>query len=417
MKRFLPIKIIIIVFLVFLVYLYAEHKKVDYRINQRVQTSKEMFYELGLFADAIALVDANYVKSVSAKEMIYGALEGMLSSLDSHSSFLSPEHHAQLKADAAGEFGGLGIRVTMRDNILTVVSPLEDGPADQAGIAPGDKIIKIDDKSTKDFNLDDAVELLRGRPGTTVKLTVIRDAEQSIEEFDIKRAIIKLESIKQAIILKDDVGYIRIADFQKNTVSSLNKSLRHLIRNGMKSLIIDVRNNPGGLLEASIAVSERFLEPDSMIASVKGRIEDQNAVFKAKIKKPYVDFPIVILINKGSASASEIVAGSLRDNKRAVILGEKSFGKGSVQTVIPMKDDSALRLTTSYYYTPSGKVIHEKGINPDIILPFKSMDTDEDIDEKNPERLSTREKLLKDNQVNEAIKLLKNKQGYADILK
>jgi carboxyl-terminal processing protease len=365
----------------------------------------------------VTVIESNYVKDVSAKELIYGALDGMVSALDSHSSFLTPEQHKQLKADAAGEFGGLGIKVTLKDNILTVISPLEGSPADKAGISPGDKIIKIDGNSTKDFSLDNAVELLRGVPGSVVKLTVIKDTDQSVKDFEIKRAIIKVDSIKQAMVITDRIGYIRIADFQKNTMSDLNKALKQLIKNKMNALILDLRNNPGGLLEASVMVSERFLEKSADIVSIKGRIEKQNAAFAARLPKSYVNFPIVVIINKGSASASEIVAGALRDNKRAVVLGEKSFGKGSVQTVIPMNDNSALRLTTSYYYTPSGEVIHEKGITPDIIVSFGLDGLDIDEDKEAIENLTDRERLLKDYQVKEAIGLLKDKQRYMDILK
>ena len=374
----------------------------------------DVCYELELFADGINLIDSNYVREVSAKELIYGALGGMVSSLDSHSSFLSPDQYSQLKSDAYGEFGGLGIRVTVRDKILTVVSPLEGTPAHKAGIMPGDKIIKIDDKPTKDFGLDDAVDALRGIPGTPVELTIIREPDNSIKDFKMKRAIIKIESIRHVFMITGDIGYIRIADFQRHTATDLSKAIKRLIKNGMKGLIIDLRNNPGGLLEISIMVCEKFLKKPAVIVSTKGRIEEQNAVFKSRAMRAYTDFPVVVLINKGSASASEIVAGAIRDNKRGLIVGEASFGKGSVQTVIPMKDNSALRLTTSYYYTPSGAIIHENGITPDIVVPFGMTKTDDEHEQE--QDISYEQKVLTDAQVNEAISLLQDRDRYLTLL-
>ena len=415
MKIFTPFKIILIAALVFSAYLYSVNSKAVNPVQEFSASDENMFYELGIFADAVTVIESNYVKDVSAKELVYGALEGMVSALDSHSSFLTPEQHKQLKADAAGEFGGLGIKVTLKDNILTVISPLEGSPADKAGMSPGDKIIKIDDNSTKDFSLDDAVERLRGVPGSVVKLTVIKDADQSVKDFEIKRAIIKIDSIKQAMVITDRIGYIRIADFQKNTMSDLNKALKQLIKNKMNALILDLRNNPGGLLEAAVMVSEKFLKKPLDIVSIEGRAAQQNVFFNARLLKSYTDFPIVVLINKGSASASEIVAGALGDNKRAVVAGQKSFGKGSVQTVIPMKDNSALRLTTSYYYTPSGRIIHDEGISPDLELEPGFIESGDD--EEVLQALTDKERLLNDKQINEAILLLEDRQRYEDMLK
>jgi carboxyl-terminal processing protease len=396
-------------------YLYWENERQYKQTEQTLSADDEMFYNLGLFADAVTIIDENYVKKISAKEMIYGALDGMAAGLDSHSGFLSPEQHKQLKADASGEFGGLGIKITVRDNILTVVSPLDGSPAYQAGISPGDRIIKIDDKPTKDLRLDDVVELLRGMPGTTVVLTIIKEADDSIRELEIRRAIIRVESIKYPMIIKDDIGYIRIADFQRHTTSDLNKAIRNLIKNGMKSLILDLRNNPGGLLEAAVMVSEKFLKKTLDIVSIEGREAQQNTFFNARLLKSYTDFPMVVVINKGSASASEIVAGALGDNKRAVVVGQKSFGKGSVQTVIPMKDNSALRLTTSYYYTPSGRIIHEEGISPDLEIEPGYMESGDD--EEALQVLTDKERLLNDKQINAAILLLEDRQRYEAILK
>ena len=377
-------------------------------------TKEDIFYELGLFADAITLVGADYVKEVTAKEMIYGALDGMISSLDSHSSFLTPEEYIDLKTDTFGEFGGLGIKVTLRDNTLTVVSPLDGTPAYKAGIISGDRILKIDNKSTKDFTLDDAVKVLRGIPGTRVKLTIIREQESNLREFTIRRAVIRIKSIKDALIIDDNIGYVKISDFQKRTGLDFSKALKRLIKKGMKALIIDLRNNPGGLLDASVAVSEVFLKESDIVVSIKGRDKHKDNIYRSDSLKPYLDFPIVVLINKGSASASEIVASALRDNKRALIVGEKSFGKGSVQTVMPMKDGSAIRLTTSYYHTPSGAIIHEKGVIPDITMALEApvLPDGEFVKKK----ISIEESLEKDNQVGEAIKLLKDKTRYKSLL-
>ena len=248
-----------------------------------------------------------------------------------------------------------------------------------------------------------------------VKLTIIADSDQSVKDVEIKRAVIKIESVKYAFMIKDDIGYIRIADFQSHTSADLNKAIKGLIRDGMKGLILDLRNNPGGLLEASVLVCERFLKKPDVIVSTRGRIESQNAVFISRALNAYTDFPIVVMINKGSASASEITAGAIRDNKRGLIVGETSFGKGSVQTVIPMKDNSAIRLTTSYYYTPSGAIIHEKGIVPDIVVAPGLVETGAESEEES-EDLKYEQKIMKDAQVNEAINLLNDRDRYITLL-
>jgi len=377
-------------------------------------SKEDIFNELELFADAIVIVNANYVKDLESKDMIYGALSGMLSSLDSHSSFLRPEDFRELRTETIGEFGGLGIKITLRDGVLTVVSPLEGTPAFEAGILPEDRILKVGDEPTKDFTLDDAVKRLRGAPGSEVSLTIMREGEDALKEFKLKRAIIKIESIKDALLLKKRIGYIRIADFQKHTARDFEKALRSLIKKRMKGLIVDLRNNPGGLLSASVSIAEKFLKRGDLIVYTKGRIKQQKGDFKSRSFRPYSSFPIAVLQNKGSASASEIVAGALRDNQRAVIVGEKSFGKGSVQTVIPMNDGSALRLTTSYYYTPSGAIIHEKGIMPDVEV--KVSPDEPSKDNKEISKLSPRKRLLQDGQVLAALDLLQDKKRYTGIL-
>ncbi|MFH1644921.1 MAG: S41 family peptidase, partial [Candidatus Omnitrophota bacterium] len=378
-----------------------------------------------LFADAIALIEKSYVEEVENKDMIYGALDGMLSSLDSHSSFLDPDEYKQMKTETQGEFGGVGIKITMKDGVLTVISPLEDTPAYRVGIKSGDKIVEIDGESTDDFNLDDAVKYLRGVPGTKVKLRVIRKGLKEFKEFTIRRALIKIKSVKHPVLLEGGCGYIRIADFQQYTASDLEAGIKKLLKENMQSLIIDLRSNPGGLLGSAISVSEKFLHKGSIVVSTKGRIEEQNTVSKSMAFKPYLDFPIVVLINEGSASGSEIVAGALRDNNRSVLVGTKSFGKGSVQTVIPMRDGSAVRLTTSLYYTPSGVSINKVGIEPDLVVPYEFIEDDEDLSEEDEEAslptVLTDEEvveiLLKDNQVIAAIDVLQNPARYNELLK
>ncbi|MDD5504915.1 MAG: S41 family peptidase [Candidatus Omnitrophica bacterium] len=376
----------------------------------------DIFYELGLLADALTLIDANYVRKVPAKELVYGALDGMVSSLDSHSEFLSHEQYMRLQADSLGEFGGLGIKVSVRDGMLIVISPLEATPAQKAGVLPRDRIIKIDDKLTKDYSLDDAVALLRGKPGTTVRLTVLRGPDQEMKEFVLKRAVIKVQSVRHCFLNGENTGYIRIADFQKHTASDLNKAMRHFVKNGIKALIIDLRNNPGGLMEAAVMVCEKFIKKPGTIVSTRGRFEGQNALFRSRAAKIYEGFPIAVIINEGSASASEIVAAALRDNKKAVIIGNKSFGKGSVQTVIPLKDNSAIRLTTSYYYTPSGRIIHEKGIMPDIVIPQDMPDSESSHEEEPEETLPPEQALARDKYIAQAITLLGDKEGYERLL-
>ena len=382
---------------------------------------EDIYKQLELFADAITIIDTNYVDEVNPKDLIYGALKGMLRSLDLHSDFLTPERFEEIKIDTGGEFGGLGIEITIQDNLLTIVTPLEDTPAHKAGLKPNDKIVKINDESTKDFSLDEAVKRMRGKPGTEVTLTILREGEERLRDYTIKRAIIKIKSIKEALILEDNIGYIRITDFQQRTAGDLEKSLRILERKKLSGLILDLRNNPGGLLDASVAVSEKFLSKDATIVSIKGRVESQQDMFKSENKRPRLDFPVVVLVNKGSASASEIVAAAIKDNKRGMILGTPTFGKGSVQTIIPMKDGSAIRLTTSKYYTPNGEQIHKIGITPDVLVkkiePAAEEEKPSDIFKKlkKDDKKSKMDRLRQDNQIESAVKLLKGINIYQSL--
>ena len=328
----------------------------------------DLFKQVELFSDTLAIVQTDYVDEVKPKDLIYGALRGMLSSLDPHSQFMDPDTYNELKIDTEGKFGGLGIEITIADGLLTVVTPIEDTPAWKAGIKSKDRIVKINNDLTRDMTITDAVKKMRGKVGEAVTITVLRETEKKLLEFKIVRGVIKIQDIKGARILEDGIGYIRIVEFRENTASEMDKALDKLKKSGLNALILDLRNNPGGLLDSAVEVSERFLEKGKLIVSTKGRIVSQNMEFTAGFSNPILDLPIAVLINEGSASGSEIVAGALKDYKRAIIVGVKSFGKGSVQTIVPLSDGSALRLTTSKYFTPSNKMIHGIGILPDITV-------------------------------------------------
>jgi carboxyl-terminal processing protease len=337
----------------------------------------DLYRQVELFSDTMAIIHNEYVEDTKPKDLIYGALKGMLSSLDPHSQFMDPETYNELKVDTEGKFGGLGVEITIKDGLLTVITPIEDTPAWKAGIKANDHIIKINGVLTRQMTLTDAIKKMRGKPGEEVNLTILRDSEKKLLDFKIIRAIIKIKDIKQASILEDGIGYIRLAEFRENTLREFNNALSNLSKQRMSSLILDLRNNPGGLLDVAVKIAGRFVSSDKMIAYTKGRKEEQNFEFYSDSKNVIQDLPIVVLINEGSASGSEIVAGVLQDYKRAIIIGNKSFGKGSVQTVIPMGDGSALRLTTSRYFTPSGKIIHGKGITPDILVDAGKEDAGE----------------------------------------
>ncbi len=328
----------------------------------------DVYQYLKLFSDVISIVQDNYVEKVDQKKLMYGAINGMLRELDPHSSFLKPDDYKELQIETKGKFGGLGIEITIRDNILTVISPLEDTPADRAGIHANDQIVKIDDQPTQDMSLADAVQKMRGAKGSKVKLTILRKGESKPLEFEIVRDIIAIQSVKSRT-LEPGFGYVRISSFQSGTAGDLRKVLAQMEteNSGLHGLILDLRNDPGGLLDQAVEVSDEFLD-EGLIVYTGGRLENQKMRFEAHKKAKTHPYPIVVLVNSGSASASEIVAGALQDHKRAIIMGEQTFGKGSVQTVIPLNDGSALRLTTSLYYTPSGTSIQAKGITPDIVV-------------------------------------------------
>lgn len=331
------------------------------------------FEELRTFTEIFGRIKRDYVEPVSDKKLLEDAVRGMLSGLDPHSAYLVPEEYQELKEGTTGQFGGLGIEVTMENGFIKVVSPIDDTPAQRAGIKTGDLIIRLDDKPVKGMSLVEAVKVMRGEPGSTILLTVVREGEETPLKFTLTRDVIKVKSVKSRILEKN-YGYIRISSFQSGTGESLIEALNALKKeNGgkLKGLILDLRNNPGGVLNAAVEVSDAFLS-NGLIVYTEGRIENSEMRFNASPDDLLSGAAMVVLINAGSASASEIVAGALQDQKRAVIMGEKSFGKGSVQTILPTSNGAAVKLTTARYFTPSGRSIQAEGIEPDIVLsPYK----------------------------------------------
>ena len=329
--------------------------------------------ELRSFTDVFARIKKDYVEEISDKTLLENAIRGMLSGLDPHSSYLDAEGYKDLQVGTTGEFGGLGIEVGMEDGFVKVIAPIDDTPAERAGVESGDLVIRLDEKPVKGMTLQEAVSIMRGKVGTDILLTIIREGEEKPLKITITRDIIKVRSVRHKT-LEEGIGYVRISQFQsrtgENLISALDK-LRKENKGKLTGLVLDLRNNPGGVLSAAVDVSDAFLE-GGLIVYTKGRIADSEMNFDATPVRQLDGAPMVVLVNGGSASASEIVAGALQDHKRAVILGTRTFGKGSVQTILPLNNDSALKLTTARYYTPSGRSIQAEGIKPDIILdPFK----------------------------------------------
>ena len=324
--------------------------------------------ELRTFTEVFSRIKSDYVVPVDDKKLLQDAVQGMLAGLDPHSSYLDPEGFKEIRVGTEGEFGGLGIEVTMEDGFVKVVSPIEDTPAAKAGIKTGDLIIRLDEKAVKGMSLNDAVKLMRGKPGSDITLTVVREGSPKPLKFTLTRSIIKVQSVKTRM-LEDGFGYARVAQFQANTGDSLKDALTKLKlqnKGDLKGLVLDLRNNPGGVLNSAISVSDAFLTK-GLIVYTEGRVPDAQLKFNATPADVLNGAPLVVLVNGGSASASEIVAGALQDQKRAIIMGTKTFGKGSVQTIIPMSNGAALKITTARYYTPSGRSIQALGIIPDVI--------------------------------------------------
>jgi carboxyl-terminal processing protease len=334
---------------------------------KRLPAQGGVYEQLKVFTEALSYVESNYVEEVESEKVIQGAIRGMLKTLDPHSSFMPPDVYREMQVETEGRFGGLGIEITMRDDVLTVVSPIEGTPAFRAGIQPGDQIVKVDGESTKEMSLVDAVKKLRGPEGSSVTIAIFRQGFTEPKDFTLSRAVIQIKSVRWTK-LKDDIGYVKLRSFHKTTEEELEEALRDLGEQQIKALVLDLRNNPGGLLEQAISVSNVFLEGGQLIVYTKGRLPNQNMKGFAKSDGFHVTYPVAVLINGGSASASEIVAGALQDLNRATVIGTQSFGKGSVQTIIPLSDGSGLRLTTAKYYTPKGCEIHGKAITPDIVV-------------------------------------------------
>ncbi len=325
--------------------------------------------ELRAFTEVFARIKNDYVEPVDDKVLLENAIRGMLSGLDPHSAYLDTDEFKDLQAGTTGEFGGLGIEVGMEDGFVKVIAPIDDTPAQRAGIQAGDLIIRLDEKPVKGLSLNDAVRLMRGPAGTDITLTVVREGQEKPLKFTLTRAVIKVRSVK-ARTLEKGFGYVRISQFQSQTVENLAEALSSLKKeNGgkLKGLVLDLRNNPGGVLNAAVGVSDAFLDK-GLIVYTEGRVSDSRLRFNATPGDMLDGAPMVVLVNGGSASASEIVAGALQDHKRAVIMGSETFGKGSVQTILPMNNDTAVKLTTALYFTPSGRSIQAEGIKPDIAL-------------------------------------------------
>ncbi len=331
--------------------------------------AEERYSELQLFTKVLNLVQQYYVEEVDTKKLIYGGIKGMLKELDPHTNFLPPEIYKEFESETSGQFGGIGIEITVQNGVLTVLSPIEDTPAWKAGIHAGDKIVSIDGESTKGFTLVEAAKKMRGVNGSKVKMGIYRDDFDAPKDFIIERGVVKIKSVKFTD-LNDGYGYIRITSFIENTAADLLKAVKEHQKDSkgtIKGYIIDLRKNPGGLLDQAIKVSDMFLS-DGVIVSTIGRNKKEKETVYAVKKDTFEGFPIVVVIDEFSASASEIVAGALQDNKRAMILGKRSFGKGSVQSVVKLGDGSGLKLTVARYYTPSGKSIQAEGIVPDVEL-------------------------------------------------
>jgi carboxyl-terminal processing protease len=335
--------------------------------------------ELRVFAEVFSRIKKDYVEPVDDRVLLNYAIEGMLSGLDPHSAYLDEDDYRDIRVGTSGEFGGLGIEVGMENGFVKVISPIDDTPAQRAGVLAGDLIIRLDDKPVKGMSLDDAVKLMRGKPGTKLKLTIVRDGADKPVEITVVRDIIKTVSVRQRM-LEPGFGYIRVSQFQARTPEDMLSKLGKLKREAggsLKGLVLDLRNNPGGVLNAAVAISDAFLTGGTIVYT-EGRIDDSQLKFKAAPDDVLEGAPIVVLVNGGSASASEIVAGALQDHKRAVIMGTQTFGKGSVQTIVPVNEKTALKLTTARYFTPNGRSIQAEGIVPDIILANVRLERGED---------------------------------------
>ena len=411
--------------------------------SQRVSALSNSTYEdLKVFTDVLGLIQKDYVEETKSKDLIYGAIKGMLETLDPHSAFMPPDMFKEMQEETKGRFEGLGIEITIKDGILTVVSPIEDTPAYKAGVLAGDQIIKIDGESTKNFTLMDSVKRLRGPKGTKVTITIMREGVTKPKDFTLVRDVIPVRSVRHELLEKN-YGYIRLSQFQDKTDDDFEKAMKALeeeSKGALKGLVLDLRNNPGGLLEQAVKIADRFIE-SGIIVTIDGRREEVKQKWPAHPDGTMTRYPLVVLVNGGSASGAEIVAGAIQDHGRGILVGTQTFGKGSVQTIIPLKDGSGLRLTTARYYTPSGRSIQAKGIVPDIIVKpsrpeeekeiiIPKLPTERDLErhlmdvekgapqeKEKPKKEEGKEKKPADNQLERALDLLKSWEIFKNIAK
>ena len=356
---FRPLRTSLILFILLIAV--APIAQADISQEQREKT----YRQLEVFSNILSILQENYVEEIDTQQAVDGAIRGLLLTLDPHSSYLTPEEFQELQEETSGSFSGVGIEITIKDGILTVVSPIEGTPADRAGIKANDLIVEIEGKKTKDMTSDEAIKLLRGSRGSKVSITIQREGENALRPVTLTRDIIPLHSVK-ASFLTAGFAYFRITNFQNHTTRDFKQELSNLEKKDtIRGLILDLRNNPGGLLSQAVSISDIFLKKGAIV-STRGRTEDQNMVFQAHSTNDDASMPIVVLVNEGSASASEIVAGAIQDHKRGVVVGTRTFGKGSVQTIIPLPDGSGLRMTTARYYTPNNRSIQALGIAPDV---------------------------------------------------
>jgi len=432
-KSFLSVKIVLLVVLAFTAGLLSSGDGFR-RVLALPKETPDRYEKLKIFTDVLAYVERNYVEKVATEKLIYGAIQGMLQSLDPHSSFMTSDVFKELQVETKGSFEGLGIEITVKDGVLTVVSPIDDTPAFRAGLKAADQILKIDGELTKDMALMEAIKRLRGPKGTKVTLTIMRKGWSEPKEFQITRDVIPIASVKYEK-LQDNLGYIRIRSFQESTAQDLEKALRDLegVSGGLKGLLLDLRNNPGGLLPQAIEVADKFIS-EGLIVYTEGRQERKE--YRAHVEGTRSRFPMVVLVNGGSASASEIVAGALQDHRRALLLGSPTFGKGSVQSIYgPLEDGSGLRLTVALYYTPKGRNIQAKGIVPDVRVEedeweykpsgkkvvrekdlSRHLETNKEKEEKSPQDTESRlaEERMKDIQFLRGLELLKGLTLFQD---
>jgi len=382
-------------------------------VSDSVIADTGLYRELKLFSDVVSVIQSSYVREATPQELIYGAINGMLVGLDSYSQFMPPDIYKEMQVETKGEFGGIGIVIGIRNGLLIIISPIEDTPGYRAGIKAGDVIAEINGKSTKKLTLMEAVKKLRGQKGTKVSIGIAREGEKKLLHFDIVREVIRIKNVKNARVLdKNNIGYVRIVHFNQKAAHELKEEISSLLEKKIDGLIVDVRSNPGGLLRACVKVTDLFLPKGKLIVSTKGGKKGQNITFISQTKPVYhMDLPLVVLINEGSASASEIFAGAIQDWHRGIILGTKSFGKGSVQTVIPLSDGSGIRLTTAKYYTPEGRCIDKSGLIPDVILEMTKEEKAE-LFEARIKAIENKDKakhfvLTEDKQLQSAIRIIK----------